>query len=210
MSDPKYASGTSTGKPFTVHTVITPPKRYLSGTSLGKPFTVLTTVIPPVKYLAGTSQGTTLQVIPQIIPKIRYTSGTSMGTTFQVVPLIIPKIRYISGKSRGTQFQVTLPVTLIELAIYYTKQAYNEIIQKQGVINTPLTPKAVYSYRYLVLREMINTGCSEAVKHILNPYKRSIAYSILKKAVQRIFYYGKNPKIIEHYNNLLQQTIGQT
>jgi hypothetical protein len=162
----KYLSGTSTGKPFTVHTVITPPKRYLSGTSLGRPFTVLTVIIPPVKYPAGTS--------------------------------------------RGTQFQVTLPITLIELAIHYTKQAYNEIIQKQGVINTPLTPKAVYSYRYLVLREMINTGCSEAVKHILNPYKRSIAYSILKKAVQRIFYYGKNPKIIQHYNNLLQQTIGQT
>lgn len=188
MSDPKYLSGTSTGKPFTVHTVITPPKRYLSGTSLGRPFTVLTTIIPPVKYQAGTSR----------------------GTTFQVVPLVIPKVRYISGKSRGTQFQVTLPLTLIELAIYYTRQAYNEIIQKQGVINTPLTPKAVYSYRYLVLREMINTGCSEAVKHILNPYKRSIAYSILKKAVQRIFYYGKNPKIIQHYNNLLQQTIGQT
>lgn len=188
MSDPKYASGTSTGKPFTVLTVITPPKRYLSGTSLGRPFTVHAVITLPVKYQAG----------------------TSIGRPFTVHTVITLPVKYQAGTSRGTKFQVTLPLILIELAIYYTRQAYNEIIQKQGVINTPLTPKAVYSYRYLVLREMINIGCSEAVKHILNPYKRSIAYSILKKAVQRIFYYGKNPKIIEHYNNLLQQTIGQT
>jgi hypothetical protein len=99
-------------------------------------------------------------------------------------------------------------INLIEKAIQYTYQHYNEIISETGVINEPLTPKAKRSYQYLLLRESINVGCSEATKLILEPYKKPIVYGILKRIVQEIFNYGKNKELINLYNNILDETLG--
>jgi hypothetical protein len=141
---------------------------------------------------------------------VKYLSGASIGKQFYNYGSPLVGIKYLAGTSTGKTFQIQYPLTLIDLAIQYTKQAYYEILNKNGVVNMPLTPKAQRSYRYLLLREMINVGCAEATKTVLEPYKRPICYAILKKAVQRIFNYGKTPEIIEHYNKQLQQLIGRT
>jgi len=206
----KYLSGASIGKQFYNYGSPLVGIKYQSGESSGTQF--YNYGLPPIgiKYLAGTSVGTQFQNygLPPI--GIKYLAGESSGKPFQIQPPPTPIIKYLAGASTGKTFQIQYPLTLIDLAIQYTKQAYYEILNKNGVINMPLTPKAQRSYRYLLLREMINVGCAEATKTVLEPYKRPICYAILKKAVQRIFNYGKTPEIIEHYNKQLQQLIGRT
>ena len=101
-----------------------------------------------------------------------------------------------------------IPVTLIDLAIQYTAQIRREYYYTDRGITEPLTPKARRSHLYLTLREAINRGCREACKHVLNPYRRNIAYSILVMALNTIFSYGKKPEIINHYNKLLDELVG--
>lgn len=103
-----------------------------------------------------------------------------------------------------------MSLNLIETAIQKTKEAHKMLIGEGNVINKPSFPKAFHSYYYLTLREAINVGCREAVKLLLNPYKRSIAYSILVKALHYIFISEKNPQLIAYYNSLLEQLIGST
>lgn len=99
-------------------------------------------------------------------------------------------------------------LNLIEIALEKTKEARKQIIGMGNVINSPTTPKSWHSYFYLTLREAINIGCAEAVKILPNPYKKSIAYSVLKKAVQNIFKSRKETEIINFYNRLLEELIG--
>jgi len=158
------------------------------------------------KYVYGESSGVTFQVLH--VP-IRYREGSSTGVTFEVKELVHIPIRYREGSSSGVTFEVLSPVpTLIELAIQYTAQIRREYYYTDRGITEPLTPKARRSHLYLTLREAINRGCREACKHVLNPYRRNIAYSILIMALNDIFSYGKKPEIIEHYNKLLDELVG--
>lgn len=99
-------------------------------------------------------------------------------------------------------------LNLIERAIQNTRKRRNEVLSALNAINEPLTPKAKISYRYLTLRESIALGCAETVKIIPNPYKRNMAYSILKSAVETIFMLGKDERLINQYNKLLDELIG--
>jgi len=159
------------------------------------------------KYISGESSGITFQVLR--IP-IRYKEGSSTGVTFKVEELVHIPIRYREGSSSGVTFEVLSPVpTLIELAIQYTAQIRREYYYTDRGITEPLTPKARRSHLYLTLREAINRGCREACKYVLNPYRRNIAYSILVMALNTIFSYGKKDEIINYYNRLLDELVGQ-
>jgi len=144
---------------------------------------------------------------PQSRDDIKYLAGTSEGTPLEI--LHIP-IRYAGGSSTGVPLEVLPAVpTLIDLAIQYTAQYRREYYYTDRGITEPLTPKARISHLYLTLREAINRGCREACKYVLNPYRRVIAYSILVMALNAIFTYGKRPEIIQHYNKMLDELVGQ-
>ena len=160
-----------------------------------------------IKYLAGTSKGAILQV--SHIP-IRYAEGSSIGVPLQVQEYIHVPIRYMKGSSAGVTLEILPAVpTLIDLAIQYTAQYRREYYYTNRGITEPLTPKARISHLYLTLREAINRGCREACKYVLNPYRRTIAYNILVMALNAIFTYGKRPEIIQHYNKMLDELVGQ-
>jgi len=102
----------------------------------------------------------------------------------------------------------TMPLNLIEKACEYTRQVREEFKQKAEGIIEPLTPKARYAHEYLFTRECINIGCRKAVKLLPKGWKRSVAYSILMMALLDIFHYGKKDEVVNVYNKLLQDIIG--
>jgi len=99
-------------------------------------------------------------------------------------------------------------LNLIDNALKYAKELRLEYQSLNYGLTEPLTPKAIRNNLYLQIRESLNRGCREASKLVLNPYKRSSAYSILVKATEEIFHYGKQPSIVSYYNDLLDQMIG--
>ena len=101
-----------------------------------------------------------------------------------------------------------MSLQLIDHALQYAREARTETEQQTGWINEPLFPEAKRSVLYLRIRENCNRGCRKAVKTIPENWKRSIAYSILMQATYDIFHYGYKPKLIEHYNNMLDALIG--
>lgn len=101
-----------------------------------------------------------------------------------------------------------MSLNLIEKAIEYAKEERLRLLSRNFGIYEPLTPKAVHSHRYLLVKEYLNVGARKASKLVLNPYMRPPAYSILVKALNMIFTYGKKPEIIEYYNKMLDEIIG--
>jgi len=101
-----------------------------------------------------------------------------------------------------------MPIELIQKAIQYAKEERLRLLSLNMGIYDPLTPRAVHSHTYLLVREYINIGCREAVKLLLNPYHRSIAYSILVSALEDLFHLGYHPEIIAYHNELLDEMIG--
>jgi len=100
------------------------------------------------------------------------------------------------------------PLNLIETAITESKTYRQEFEQSNLGITEPLTPQARRETLYLRIRESINRGCREAVKLIPQTQKRSIAYSILMKALYDAFHYKKTPELTAYYNNLLDEMVG--
>jgi len=99
-------------------------------------------------------------------------------------------------------------INLIEKALQYSKEERLRLLSLSGYIKEPLTPKARRDYQYRLIKETLNVGCREAVKLLLNPYHRSIAYGILMQAVSEIFHYGKNDTLINMWNDTLDSMIG--
>ena len=206
----RYKEGSSNGATLQVKEYTPVPIHYKKGSSNGILFEVKETVHVPIHYEKGSSAGVTFEVKEYVHVPIRYEEGSSAGVTFKVKEYVHVPVRYEKGSSTGVTFEVLPSVpTLIDLAIQYTAQIRREYYYTDRGITEPLTPKARRSHLYLTLREAINRGCREACKHVLNPYRRTIAYNILIMALNAIFTYGKRPEIIQHYNKMLDELVGQ-
>jgi len=99
-------------------------------------------------------------------------------------------------------------INLIEKALQYSKEYRQTFNATINGIKEPLTPQAVRETFYLRVRESINRGCREAVKHLPDKMKRTIAYSILMSACYDIFHYQKTPELMTYYNALLDRMLG--
>jgi len=97
------------------------------------------------------------------------------------------------------------PSNLIDLAIQYSREAYEEFKSHNFGITEPLTPNAIHGTRYLRLREDLNRGARKACKLIPNNTKRSMGFSILMMALHDIFN-GRNPELTKTiYNATLRE-----
>ena len=101
-----------------------------------------------------------------------------------------------------------MSLNLIEKALQYAKEERIWFLSYNFGITEPLTPKAVRSHQYLLMREYINVGCRKATKLVLDHYKRPATFSILMMACMEIFQYGKDDRIIALYNDMLDKLIG--
>jgi len=103
---------------------------------------------------------------------------------------------------------MTMPLDLIDNALRYAREARQEFEQQNFGIVEPLTPTARREQLYLRMREFINIGCRKAVKLLDEPWKRSVAYSILMEACIGIFHYKKTTELMDMYNKRLDEMIG--
>jgi hypothetical protein len=101
-----------------------------------------------------------------------------------------------------------MSLNLIQNALRLGKEARLLAKTTNYGITEPLTPKAQRSHLYLLVRENLMKGCREASMMVLDHYKRSTVYGILVQATTTIFYYGYEPQILSHYNNILDELIG--
>lgn len=100
------------------------------------------------------------------------------------------------------------PLNLIQKAIQYSREARIAFRQKNLGTQEPLSPNARRNLLYLQMRENISTGCRKAVKWLYPPYKRSIAFSLLMQTVVLIFQVGKDDRIVQKCNALLDEMVG--
>ena len=98
---------------------------------------------------------------------------------------------------------------LIDLAIEYTRNELfkflNELYNAEAF---PLTPKAYHARYYLLVRQFLPKGAKQAGKHVLNPYRKQMAVTIILMALHDVFTYGYQPHIIKRYEKLLDELIG--
>jgi len=98
---------------------------------------------------------------------------------------------------------------LIDLAIQYVREEFTKFLN--GLVNAeafPISPRAYHARYYLLLREFLAKGASRAGKHILNPYRKQIAVTVILTALHDVFTYGYQPHIIKRYEKLLDELIG--
>ncbi|RLG71383.1 MAG: hypothetical protein DRO23_12030 [Thermoprotei archaeon] len=98
---------------------------------------------------------------------------------------------------------------LIDLAIQKTMEWRNHLKAHDFGLDKPSSPRSYYSSFYIQLREDIHRGIREAVKTLDEGWKRSVAFSILMEALYMIFKYGKKPEIVDTYNAMLDEFIGE-
>lgn len=103
---------------------------------------------------------------------------------------------------------ITMSLQLIDKAIQYSKEARIEEENIDNAINEPLFPQAQQSVLYLRIKQNITRGCRKAVKTIPENWKRSVAFSILTQALNDIFHYGKKQSLLDYYNGMLREMIG--
>jgi len=101
-----------------------------------------------------------------------------------------------------------MSLDLIRKALQFGKEARLEFLSHNFGITEPLTPKAVRSHQYLMMREYINVGCRKASMLILDVYKRSAVYGVLVKACEEVFHYGWDDRLIAVHNDMLDEIIG--
>jgi len=98
---------------------------------------------------------------------------------------------------------------LIDLAIEYTRNELlkfmNELYNREAY---PLSPRAYYARIYLLIREHLAKGAKQAGNHVLNPYRKQMAVTVILTALHDIFTYGYQPHIIKRYEKLLDELIG--
>jgi hypothetical protein len=97
------------------------------------------------------------------------------------------------------------PDDIIDRAIAYSQQAYNDFKTQNFGITEGLTPKAWHGIMHLRLRNDLNRGCREASKLIPINWKRSVGFSILMKAVNDIFQYHNYDFTKQTYNETLKR-----
>ena len=103
---------------------------------------------------------------------------------------------------------MTEPLNLIDVALTEARNERLHLDTLPNIVKEPLFPEARRNVFYLRTRTSLMKGCRKAVKLIDINWKRSIAYSILTQALQDIFQYGKDERIITHYNAVLDDMIG--
>jgi len=101
-----------------------------------------------------------------------------------------------------------MSLNLIEKALQYAKEARLEFLSYNLGITEPLTPKAIRSHQYLMMREYINVGCRKASMLVLDHFKRSAVYGVLVKACEEVFHYGWDDRLIAVHNGTLDKLIG--
>jgi len=101
-----------------------------------------------------------------------------------------------------------MSLNLIRRAVEHARRKRLEELGDTNKIYYGLLPESFYGTFYLRVRQSIQKGCSETVKQIPNPYMRTIVFSVLMKALEDVFHYGYDQRIIDYYNELLDALIG--
>jgi len=88
------------------------------------------------------------------------------------------------------------PSNIIDLAVQYTREASEEFKAQNFGLTEGITPKSVYSVRYLRLREDLNRGARKASQLVPDPRKRPQTFSILMACLYDMFH-GRNPDLVK-------------
>jgi len=140
----------------------------------------------------------------------------SLEETYSLIELGVPLQYTLREKSitetyslweLGAHYVVPYPYApsnLIDLALQYAREAYEEFKTQNFGITEPLTPNAIRGTRYLRLREDLNKGARKASALMPDRAKRPMTFSILMACLYDIFH-GRNPELAKTiYNETLR------